>query len=104
MSLVVRLRRSEIETFDLVIAQLADVGQPGRDRQLASYNSGSLGQRPHQAVIQSKQERRADDALQGCHWTVSLLKRWRARHACRLGEAKAPASLPRRVRLPLQPV
>src|SRR2546423_15289551 len=26
-----------------------------------------------------------------------------ARHACRRGEAKAPASLPRRVRLPLQP-
>jgi len=25
------------------------VGRPGRDRQLASYNSESLGQRPHQA-------------------------------------------------------
>jgi hypothetical protein len=25
---------------------------------LASYNNGSLGQRPHQAVIQTKQERR----------------------------------------------
>ena len=43
---------------------------------LASYNSESLGQRPHQAVIQTKQERRESDALQGCHWTVSLLKRW----------------------------
>ena len=43
---------------------------------LASYNSESLGQRPHQAVIQTKQERRDSDALQGCHWTVSLLKRW----------------------------
>ena len=43
---------------------------------LASYNSESLGQRPHQAVIQTRQERRESDALQGCHWTVSLLKRW----------------------------
>ena len=43
---------------------------------LASYNSESLGQRPHQAVIQTKQGRRESDALQGCHWTVSLLKRW----------------------------
>ena len=31
---------------------------------LASYNSESLGQRPHQAVIQTKQERRESDALQ----------------------------------------
>jgi transposase-like protein len=43
---------------------------------LASYNSGSLGERPHQAVIQTKQERHESDALQGCHWTASLLKRW----------------------------
>ena len=43
---------------------------------LASYNGASLGPRPHQAVIQSKQERRASDALQGCHWTTSLLKCW----------------------------
>ena len=43
---------------------------------LASYNSESLGERPHQAVVQTKQERRESDALQGCHWTMSLLKRW----------------------------
>jgi ISXO2-like transposase domain len=43
---------------------------------LASYNSESLGQRPHQAAIQTKQERRERDALQGVHWTVSLPKRW----------------------------
>jgi transposase-like protein len=43
---------------------------------LASYNSDSLGQRPHQAIVQTKQERRESDALQGCHWTTSLLKRW----------------------------
>ena len=43
---------------------------------LASYNSESLGKRPHEAVVQTKQERRESDALQGCHWTTSLLKRW----------------------------
>jgi hypothetical protein len=26
--------------------------------------------------VQTKQERRESDALQGCHWTTSLLKRW----------------------------
>jgi ISXO2 transposase-like protein len=35
---------------------------------LASYNSASLGERPHQAIVQTKQERREGDALQGCHW------------------------------------
>jgi transposase-like protein len=43
---------------------------------LASYNGDSLGERPHQAIVQTKQERRDSDALQGCHWTTSLLKRW----------------------------
>lgn len=43
---------------------------------LASYNSCSLGERPHQAIVQTKQERRDSDVLQGCHWTTSLLKRW----------------------------
>ena len=27
-------------------------------------------------VVQTKAERRENDAVQGCHWTVSLLKRW----------------------------
>jgi len=43
---------------------------------LASYNSDSLGERPHQAIVQTKQERRESDTLQGCHWATSLLKRW----------------------------
>ena len=43
---------------------------------LASYNSESLGERPHEAVVQTKAERRESDAVQGCHWTISLLKRW----------------------------
>jgi len=43
---------------------------------LASYNSKSLGERPHQGIVQTKAERRVHDTLQGVHWTISLLKRW----------------------------
>ena len=43
---------------------------------LASYDVDSLGSRRCERVVQSKAERRERDALQGCHWTISLLKRW----------------------------
>ena len=43
---------------------------------LASYNTGSLGERAHEAIVQTNAERRVHDTLQGVHWTVSLLKRW----------------------------
>jgi len=43
---------------------------------LASYDADSLGKRPHEAKVQTKAERRENDAVQGCHWTISLLKRW----------------------------
>jgi hypothetical protein len=42
----------------------------------AGYNGKSLGERSHQAVVQTKAERRDDDAVQSCHWAISLLKRW----------------------------
>jgi len=42
----------------------------------AGYNNESLGKRPHDAVVQTKAERRENDAVQSCHWTISLLKRW----------------------------
>jgi Zn ribbon nucleic-acid-binding protein/transposase-like protein len=42
----------------------------------AGYSKKSLGNRPHDAIVQTKAERRAGDAVQGCHWTISLLKRW----------------------------
>ena len=42
----------------------------------AGYRARSLGTRPHEAIVQTKTERREADALQGCHWTASLLKRW----------------------------
>jgi Zn ribbon nucleic-acid-binding protein/transposase-like protein len=42
----------------------------------AGYNEKSLGGRRHEAKVQTKDERRASDAVQRCHWTVSNLKRW----------------------------
>lgn len=42
----------------------------------AGYNATSLGERPHQAKVQTKAELRVADAAQACHWTVSNLKRW----------------------------
>jgi hypothetical protein len=42
----------------------------------AGYDAKSLGKRPHDAVVQTKAERRENDAVQGCHWTIPLLKRW----------------------------
>jgi hypothetical protein len=31
---------------------------------------------PHDTVVQTKQGRREGGAPQGCHWKISLLKRW----------------------------
>lgn len=42
----------------------------------AGYNEKSLGERSHSGVVQTKTERRENDAVQACHWTTSLLKRW----------------------------
>ena len=42
----------------------------------AGYNEESLGERPHDRKVQTKAERRENDAVQTCHWTISLLKRW----------------------------
>ena len=42
----------------------------------AGYSATSLGTLPHERKVQTKAERREADALQGCHWTISLLKRW----------------------------
>src|SRR5512138_1135239 len=76
-----RVRLAHAETNDegtlksFADSQIAPDAQVVTDG-LASYNSDSLGPRPHQAIVQSKQERRESDALQGCHWTTSLLKRW----------------------------
>ena len=52
--------------------QIADDARVVTDG-LASYDGDSLGERPHEAIVQTKAERGESDALQGCHWTISLL-------------------------------
>jgi Zn ribbon nucleic-acid-binding protein len=42
----------------------------------AGYSEKSLDERPHEAIVQTKTERRESDAVQGCHWAISLVKRW----------------------------
>jgi Zn ribbon nucleic-acid-binding protein len=42
----------------------------------AGYNATSLGDRDHEAIVQTKAERAENDTLQTIHWEVSLLKRW----------------------------
>ena len=62
-----------LKTFaDAHVAPAAAVTTDG----LASYNAKSLGQRPHEGIVQTKAERQVHDTLQGVHWTMSLLKRW----------------------------
>ena len=62
-----------LKTFaDAHVAPAAEVTTGG----LASYNSKSLGERPHDAIVQTKAERKVHDTLRGIHWTMSLLKRW----------------------------
>jgi hypothetical protein len=76
-----RVRLAHAENNDeQTLKSFAD-GQVAADAQvvtdgLASFNSHSLGARAHKAIVQTKAERREGDALQGCHWTTSLLKRW----------------------------
>ena len=66
------------EAFTL--KQFAD-GQIAKDANVttdghAGYSVKSLGERPHEAVVQTKAEKKEGDVVQLCHWTVSLLKRW----------------------------
>jgi transposase-like protein len=42
----------------------------------AGYSDRSLGERSHAAIVQTKAERRDNDMVQSCHWTISQLKRW----------------------------
>ena len=43
---------------------------------LASYNTRTLGKRPHEMTVQTRQQKQENDALQNCHWAISNLKRW----------------------------
>ena len=57
---------------DAYIAPRAKVTSDGH----AAYNPRSLGERSHEAVVQTREEKREGDAVQTAHWVVSLLKRW----------------------------
>ena len=57
---------------DAEIAPDASVTSDGH----AGYSKKSLGERPHEPVVQTKAERAEADALQATHWAISLLKRW----------------------------
>jgi len=42
----------------------------------AGYNEASLGEREHEGIVQTKDEKREADCVQACHFATSLLKRW----------------------------
>jgi transposase-like protein len=76
-----RVRLAHAETNDKATLKRFADGQVAPDARvttdgLASYDADSLGSRPCERVVQAKAERRERDALQRCHWTISLLKRW----------------------------
>jgi len=76
-----RVRLAHADNNDAAtLKQFAD-GQIAVDARVVSdghagYNSTSLGERSHQPRVQTKAERREDDAVQARHWTIALLKRW----------------------------
>jgi len=76
-----RVRLAHVENNDTGTCGRFVSGQIAADAHVvtdghAGYNAKSLGERSHAAVVQSKAERRENDAVQACHWTTSLLKRW----------------------------
>jgi transposase-like protein len=76
-----RVRLAHVDNNDKdTVKRFAD-GQVAADAHVvtdghAGYDAKSLGNRGHDAVVQTKAERRERDAVQSCHWTISLLKRW----------------------------
>ena len=76
-----RVRLAHVENNDTgTLKRFAD-GQIAADTRVvtdghAGYNKTSLDKRSHERKVQTKAERRENDAVQSCHWTISLLKRW----------------------------
>jgi transposase-like protein len=76
-----RVRLAHVENNDKDTCKRFADGQIAADANVvtdghAGYDEKSLGERPHEAIVQTKAERRESDAVQSCHWTISLLKRW----------------------------
>jgi hypothetical protein len=94
-----RVRLAHAETNDKATLKRFADGQIAADARvvtdgLASYDGDSLGERPYERVVQTKAERRESDALQVCHWTISLLKRWLlGTHAGAVGDKHLQAYL-----------
>lgn len=76
-----RVRLAHAENNDtatcgrFVAGQIADDAHVVTDGH-AGYNARSLEERTHERNVQTKAERCESDAVQACHWTISLLKRW----------------------------
>ena len=76
-----RVRLAHAENNDAATCKRFADGQIAADARVvtdghAGYSQRSLGKRPHDAIVQTKAQRRESDAVQSCHWTISLLKRW----------------------------
>ena len=76
-----RVRLAHAENNDAATLKRFADGQLAADAKVVSdghagYSVKSLGHRPHDAIVQTKQEKRESDVVQSCHWTISLLKRW----------------------------
>ncbi len=76
-----RVRLAHVENNDTDTCKLFAAGQIAPDARVASdghagYNAKSLEKRTHEPKVQTKAERAESDVVQGCHWTISLLKRW----------------------------
>ena len=94
-----RIRLAHVENNDADTCKLFAQGQVAPDAHVttdghAGYNAKSLEKRTHEAVVQTKAERAEYDAVQGCHWTISLLKRWLlGTHASAIGDKHLQAYL-----------
>ena len=76
-----RVRLAHAENNDTATCKQFADGEIAADAHVvtdghAGYNDRSLGERTHDAVVQTKAERKANDAVQACHSTTSNLKRW----------------------------
>jgi transposase-like protein/Zn ribbon nucleic-acid-binding protein len=76
-----RVRLAHVENNDKQTCKRFADGQLAENARVvtdghAGYDKKSLGEREHVANVQTKAERRENDAVQACHWMTSLLKRW----------------------------
>ncbi len=67
--------KDEVTIKSFVDGQVAEDAAVVTDG-LASYNTRTLGKRPHEMRVQTREQKQENDALQNCHWAISNLKRW----------------------------